>query len=85
MNKATLKRIEAIEQAAAEMPHEQTEMTDGQLCAAMLDWGIELDPAQRELARTATPYNFQSRAEMSDEELTKRLRELGVELNGGEQ
>ena len=81
MNKAIMKRLETVEQSAAAGIAHEPEMTDAQFYAALLDLGIEIDPAQRELARTATPYTYSAKP-MTDEEFEARLKELGIEREG---
>ena len=78
MKPALIKRLEKSEQAAAALPVRSTAKAD--LCARLLEIGIELTPEETELAKTGDPLRRDSAKPMSKAELDARLRELGIEV-----
>ena len=76
MKPALMKRLEKSEQAAAALPVRSTAKAD--LCARLLEIGIELTPEQIELAKTGNPDSQLGQTKSSKAELDARLRELGI-------
>jgi hypothetical protein len=78
MNSALIKRLEKSEQAATALPVRSTAKAD--LCARLLQIGIELPPEETELAKTGNPDRQPGGPKFSKAELDARLRELGIEI-----